>query len=295
MEKNKKILKIGLVVISISLIFSISFAMITKLKNPVFLKSYMDHAFNINEDENYSDVELILPYFTDVNDDRYIMDITFEEAPELDILTSNHSFGLAFPNYYTGRLENVYGRYKVKTLYVKLDLNSMDSNIEELELKNAIIVFEDGQRQKVDIGKMKFYRYNYEEEYKYLESLGSGSSSDGTGNIDYRVLEDITLLKLDSPLLEELNNSIELNIGKLNYLDIEGVEYKKRNSFSIHYRRNFNKDIMGKFIPYKISPNLYFKDDSGNIHTKRIREIMNNHHYFNYIDILKYLRARGEI
>ena len=294
MEQNKKILRIGLIVISLSLIISLSFALLTKLNNLVFLKNYIDSTYSIDYGI-YSDVELILPYITDVNDDRNITDIRFEEVPEMELLTSDYTFGLAFPNYYNGRMEQAYGRYKVKTLYVKLNLNSIDSNIEELELKNAIIVLENGENLNVDIGKIRFFQYDYEDENKYLESLGSGSSSDGTGNIDYRALEDITLLKLESTLLKELDNTIELNVGKLNYLNIEGAEYKKKNSFSINYRRNFSKDIMGKFITYNISPNLYFENESGNVLTKRIGEIRNNHHDFNFIDILKYLRLRGEI
>lgn len=293
MDKNKKILKIGLVVISLSLIFSLAFAMITKLNNPVFLKVYLDNAYFI-DDGNYSECELILHYITNINDDRYITDIAFDEAPlGMDIITNNSGFGIAFSNYYDGSSDRVYGRYKIKTIYAKIDLNKIDSLPKDLELNNAKIFFDNGTNLDVDIGRIRFYEYDNSREY--FGGTSSGSSSDGTGYIRYEVLKNITLLNVESTLLDTLSNTIELKIGDKDYKQIENKEYKKGSNINMNYHRNFKNDIMSQYISYSISPRLTFQDENGNILNSRARGIMNNHHDFSFMGILKYLRARGEI
>lgn len=293
MEKNKRILKIGLVVISLSLIISISFAMITRLKHPVFLKNYIDCAYFF-EDGIYSECELILHYITNVNDDRYITNIAFDEAPlGMDIITNDYGFGIAFSNFYAGNREQIYGRYKVNTIYVKIDLNKMDSEFEDIELNNAKIFFDNGTNLDVDIGRVRFYKYDDAREY--FGGTSSGSSSDGTGYIRYEILKDMTLLNVESTLLDTLSDNLELKIDDKNYKDIESIEYKKGNSINMNYHRNYKNDTMSQYISYYISPKLSFKDENGKILNSRARGIINNHHDFNFIDILKYLRLRGEI
>lgn len=293
MEKNKKILKIGLVVISLSLIFSLGFSMIIKLKNPVFLKNYIDCAYFI-DDGNYSECELILHYITNINDDRYITDIAFDEAPlGMDVITNRESFGIAFSNFYGGNREQVYGRYKVKTIYAKIDLNKIDSVSRDLELNNAKIFFDNGTNLDVNLGRLRLYKYDNAREY--FGGTSSGSSSDGTGHIRYEVLKDITLLNVESTLLNTLSDTVELNIGDKDYKEIENKEYKKGSSINMNYHRNYKNDIMSQYISYNISPKLTFQDENGNILNSRPRGIMNNHHDFSFMGILKYLRARGEI
>lgn len=291
MEKNKRILKIGLVVISLSLIFSLAFAMITKLKNPVFLKVYSDSAY-FNEDGIYSDVELILPYITDINDDRYITNIIFDEAPDLEILPSRDTFGIEFTYFYDNR-EYIYGRYKTKTIYVKLDLNSTKQNIEDLELNNVKIIFDNGDILNIDIGRIRFFEYD--DEGEYFGGTSSGSSSDGTGYMRYEVLKDITLLNVESDLLDSLSDTIELKIEDIDYRKIANKEYKKGSSINMNFMRNYKNDIMSQYTSYNISPKLKFQDEDGNILNSRIREIRSNYYNFNFIDILRYLRGRGVI
>lgn len=293
MDINKKILKIGLVIISLSLIISLYFAMITKLRNPVFLKSYIDSQIFI-DNGIYSECELILHYITNIDDERYITDIAFDEAPpEMDVITNNDSFGITFPNFYAGNREQVYGRYKINTIYVKLDLNNISSEVEDLELNNAKIFFDNGDNLDVDIGRIRFYKYNDVREF--FGGTSSGSSSDGTGYISYEILKDITLLNVESTLLDSLNDTVEFKIGDKSYKDIENMELKKGSSINMNYHRNFNNDIMSQYISYNITPKFSFEDENGNILNGRIREIINNRHDFNFVGILKYLRARGEI
>ena len=293
MERNKKILKIGLLAIILSLIISLSFALITKLKNPVFLKVYTDNAYSIH-DGSYSDCEIILHYITNINDERYITDIAFDEAPiGMDIITSEEGFGIAFPDFYAGSREQIYGRYKVKTIYAKIDLNKIESVSQDLELNNAKIFFNNGTNLDVDLGRIRFYEYN-----NYRELLGSTSSSsstDGTGYIRYQILKDITLLNVESALLDSLSETISLNIDDIDYREIENKKYIKTSSINMNYHRNYNNKITSQYISYNISPELTFQDEDENIFNYRGRDIVNNHHDFSLIGILKYLRARGEI
>lgn len=293
MDKNKRILKIGLVIISLSLIMSMAFALLTKVKNPVFLKNYIDSEYSIS-DGIYSECELILHYITNIDDDRYITDIAFHEAPpEMDVIASIHSFGIAFPNFYVGNSQQVYGRYKVNTVYIRMDLNNIETEVEDLELNNAKIFFDNGTNLDVDIGRVRFYKY--EDGREYFGGTSSGSSSDGTGYMSYEILRNMTLLNVQSTLLDSLSDTVEVKIGDVNYKDIENVAYKKGNSISMNYHRNYKNDIMSQYISYNISPKLTFQDSNGIIHHSRMREVRNSYHDFSFLGILKYLRARGEI
>ena len=293
MEKNKKLLKVGLVVISLFLILSLSFALIIKLKNPVFLKNYIDSEYSI-DDGVYSECELILHYITNINDNRYITDIAFHEAPpEMDVITSTNSFGIAFPDFYSGNSQQVYGRYKVNTVYVRIDLNNMEIEVDDLELNKAKIFFDNGTNLDVDLGRVRFYKYDGAREY--FGGTSGGSSSDGSGYMRYEILRNMTLLNVESTLLDSLSDTVEVKIGDISYKDIGNVDFKKGNSISMNYHRNYKDHIMSQYISYNISPRLTFRDSNGNIHQSRIREVRNAHHDFNFLGILKYLRARGEI
>lgn len=292
MEINKKILKIGLVMILLSLIISMSFSMFIKLKNPVFFINYIDNPYYM-ENDKYSDCELILHYITNVNDDRYITDITFVEAPEMDVVTDNYGFGIAYSSLHYDSRESIFGRYKINTIYLKLDLNNISSDIENLELNNAKIFFDNGDNLNVDIGKVKFYEYDHDDEF--LNSFGSGGSSDGTGYMECKVNKEITLVKLESSFVSYLKDSIEIKIDDNNYKDIEGIKYKEGSNLKLNYNTNNKKDSKSQYIIYNISPKLYFQDKDGNIISKRLGKITENYRRFEFWDILKYFHARGEI
>jgi len=68
-ELNRKILKFGLVLIALSLIFTVGFALIYSLENPVFLKMYFEQYISSNEDSNVVE-NFQLKYITNISDGR---------------------------------------------------------------------------------------------------------------------------------------------------------------------------------------------------------------------------------
>lgn len=305
MEKNKKILKIGLILIGIVLVINIGFAIFIKLDNPVFLKSYNENiAYLVPEEEAFNEIGYQIYYITNVDDKRRVSDITFKEAPEIEVYAGeNLGFHGLFNPIFGGDSYNdeIYGRYVLRQVYIRLDLNNLDKDFNSIELNNAKINFDNGDILEQDLGRLIIY--NEKEKSNSLEFLGAGSSSDGTSHVDIDIKEDITLVEMESPLLKDIEDIIEIKVGKNNghgidYRKIEGIEYKKGDKLIIDSKLTMEKDNAKSFNYYNIVPLLYFKDKDGNLSRVQVFNLIdhyNRNYDYNFKGFFNYLRAKGEI
>ncbi|WP_353093973.1 hypothetical protein [Tissierella praeacuta] len=300
MGLNKKALKIGIFTISLSLVISIGVAMFMKLDKPVFFKNYVETMFDISNN-SYKERELILKYLTNVSDNRRITDIYFEEYPNLVAYAGNSSsMRDIFPVFLRGNnfREEVYGRYIFRNLYVTIDVRSL-GEFDEIELNKAKITFDNGEVMDIDLGRIIFYNYykdNNDCESKHLKSLSSTSSSDGTSSVIIDVKEDITITNMESPLLKDVNDLIEIKVGDISYTDISEVQYKNNDVIRIKSAfRQPKKNILEKFALYSLEPKLYYRDSNGDLFYSRVYNIEYTNYNINTWEIVKYLRARGEI
>lgn len=299
MELNRKIFKIGIILISLSLITSLGLATAMKLDKPVFLKNYTESMISASE-PSYRGSEFVLKYITNVSDKRRITDIYFEEYPDLVLYAGSNSSRVdIFPIFpQLNHLdEEIYGRYALRNLYVTIDGKSL-GEFNEIELNSAKITFNNGEVMNADLGRIIFYNYLHDRSsYKgeHFDGGGSSSSSDGTSSTTINVNDDIIVTNLDSPLLKNIDDLVEIKIKDIDYKDISEIHYKNGNTLRVNSVFQQPKDILKKFTLYNIEPKVYYRDLYGNSFYTRIYNIGYENYEFNTWQILKYLKARGEI
>lgn len=307
MEKNKKILKYGLLIIGIVFVVNIGFSLFIRLKGPVFLKVYSEsYTYDKDDRGNFEDIDYYLYYITNVNDTRRVSFINFDDVPEItayanesialfDIFNFNHN-----TNPYN---DKVYGRYSLRQVRIRLNLNKLDKDFESVELNNVSIGFDNGDILEEDLGKWVIF--NGRDEGDYLRRRGGGSSS---GRIHGRleVKEDIELIKIDYSMAAEIEEYMEMyirrnNSSEISSKDVEGMEFKAGDELHIDSQIFIPDGDPKAYNVYRVLPRLFFKDKDGHIYSY-VMDFMGGRypwHYLNqdysFMGILKYLSSRGEI
>ncbi len=86
MDLNKKIIKIGLLLIVISLILNINIKLNSKLEEPVFLKIYMQRDLTKDFDnQKYQIKNFNMKYIVEKSYPYKIKDIKFKEEPKIKV------------------------------------------------------------------------------------------------------------------------------------------------------------------------------------------------------------------
>ncbi len=299
MELNRKIIKWGLIFIGISLILTMVLAMAYKLENPVFLKMYIQESIYSNENsESVNNFEL--KYITNISDKRKVVGIDFKEEPNIQaIVSDNHLGGISFSSFYNNNPNEqrgeVYGRYLVNTVYLDLNLSNINKNLNQFEINNMKIRFDDGSTLDTNIGRIILQREEMKHENTDYSNSGAGSSSDGTAFCEYIINKDIKLLSMDSILLNELEEYFQISVGEIDYKEILGAKYEKDTMLIINSKWKFPKSIAQKYSYYNIHPKLYYEDDKGNKGYIPIYNIKHRPYSFDLKEIFNYLKSRGEI
>ena len=151
---------IYVVCISLLLICSLitvylQFAM--RLKYPYFLRYQWEIGMPASDSRPIVTENLLLKYITNADDDSYISNITFEEAPELEayatIATSNNFF-----MFNTNESDdNVYGSYQIKEVNVVFNYSTIEDPEHPVYLENAEITLSDGRVFRVNLGSITMY------------------------------------------------------------------------------------------------------------------------------------------
>lgn len=292
MSQNKKILKTGIIMILITLVISVSISFFLRLDKPVFLKSYLELKLHELDNGYYRDSQFELRYITNANDYRVVNGIEFIDMPELHACASEYNHGFMFSGFYDtsktmpGQIEAM---YSLRTVYIQLDTYIVEDPIDELHLTRAKVYFSDGYIQTVDIGDIVLI--DDEKTNDYLEFKGSGSSDTNL----FAVKEDITLLKVDSPLLMNIEDLIDIEIDNTDYRNVKGIKYSKGHSLQTKSVLSEINDPISKLNSYHIRPRIYFEDNEGNILYTDVNGFYYKGHNFELLDLIKYLRAEEAI
>ena len=294
MELNNKILKGGIILIIIILVASLGTSSYLKLDKPIFLKSYMEVDLPIHNG-NIGKVEFELRYITNINDDRVVNNIEFGEVPGIYVGASEFNYGGFdfFGNQNNSMPGQIVGRYSIRSIYVWVEGFGIENPLDEMHITKAKIHFNNGESMEVEIGDIILYGYNNTGEH--FEFQSGTSSSDGTSNNQLKVKKDITLLEVDSSLLEQTKDFVELKIGNVSYDKISGIKYSQGDNLRIDTLFKTPEDPILKFYNYSIHPKLIFKDNEGNIFTHRVYNVDYKNYNFEFNEIVNFLRARGEI
>lgn len=283
MELNRKILKLGLIGITIILIISLGFAFSIKLHNPVFLKYFIEERVNISN-EYYQPAEFQMKYISNVQDNRNIAYIEF-----MDNEDSTHK--LLGNNIYS-TVDN-YGLFNMNISQIKIDEEGMPMNLDRLEINNARVHFNNGDTMDVDLGRIILHSRGIGGDY--FEFGHGGSSSDGTSSSFDSVKEDIRLIELESPIFQEAKGLYDIKIDGIDYRKIQGIEYKEGDGLRVNSLFKAPENILDRYTEFELQPRLYFQDSKDDISYINIFNIRHRPYDFDFWGILKYLKARGEI
>lgn len=300
MKKTNMLLKIGIILIGMVFAICLFSIYYFQLEEPVFLKHYYEISSAKNAD-TWESEPFSLKYITNITDKRKVIGIFFKEAPDLYFYASEDYRGMSTFTFNNQNgnisLGEKIGRYNLRTVYVNLkggdNVGNDIESLENLELSQATVQFDNGSTMEVDIGKIILYQINQSE--NFLESRSSTSSNDGSSSTNYSVKKDITLEKVDSPLMQEVKNLIQLKIGEQDFSAIKGITYKKGNGLYVSSIDGMSQDILSKLTNYDIRPKLFYTDAEGNQYSERIYNIRINQSTHSFLDVVKYLKARGKL
>lgn len=288
LELNKKILRFGFIGVGIILVISMVLVFSLKLDNPVFLKTYIedDFAFSNTMDngEIHQDIMFPITYIKNTSDKRQIQRVEFPNHKDIQ-------FRVNRDGWFWNRKETK-GIYEVKTVTIELYTNTLPEEFDKLEFSKAKVIFNNGDTLDADLGRFILYRKNIDG--KYIEHGSSGSSSDGTSQYRGTVMRDITLEKLESDLFQETKGLYEIEIDGEDYRDISGKSYKLGDKIKVQALFKTPEDITKRYNHYDIKPKLIFKTSDGEAYMS-IYNIDYRPHEFKFLEIIKYLKARGEI
>lgn len=292
MESNNKILKVGIILIIATLVLGIATATYLKLDNPVFLKSYMELDLPILDNGRFGQTNFEIRYITNANDERLIDHIEFVEAPE-DVNRNGNNLGIDMFGNFGGSIPGeTKGRYSIRSIYVTLDFNEVENTLEEIHLTKAKVHFSNGEIIETDIGDIVLYGNNnpgerYQLQY-HKRPYAESSRTQGT------VQEETTLIKVELPVLEEVKEFIEFKINNVDYDKIVEKTYSVGDSLVVDSMFSTPDDPILKFNTYAIHPKVTFKDEDGNL-TYQFYNMEYRKHGFEFMEIIEFLRARGEI
>lgn len=296
MIENQKLLKKGLLIIVITLIVSIGIGLYLQLDSPVFLKSYFHRYLPSKDGGAYLDVDLVIQYITNADDNSVVNYIEFEEYPELYVDASEHRrFGYQFFNNTNSVPGRIVGRYSVREVYLTINANNVDTGDEDIRLTKAKVYFSDGDVEEVDIGELVLYSYGENNRRDHFEHRSSSSSSDGTSSTQVRLKEDIELIKMESNNPTGFQDLVEIKIGGKDYRAIEGDQYKAGDYLTFESLFRIPKDREFRMYDYDLHPKLYYKDSEGNTHIYRFLNVDYRKYRFEFCEIIRFLWARGEL
>lgn len=301
MEKNEKYLKWGLLIIGFVCCLCLSFITLTKLDKPVFFKHYYEFGItNFNETENFniqSGYSFKLQYITNRSDTKEVIGISFKEAPDLTFYVNenmNGGFNSSTTFLYNTtsninrNLGKSYGRYCVRTIYVNIYPNSINKDIEEYHLSEAIINFSNGESMEANIGEIVLNRDISSE--RLMSHKASGSSNDGTSFEQYYIDKDIILLELHSSIIDDIESIEYVKVNGLNYSDIKNTPFPSGN-IKVSSKVDYSPD---DFTLFEIQPQLIYKDTEGKKYSERIY-MYKNLDFISLKSIIKYLISRGKL
>lgn len=259
----------------------------------------MDHYYDIEVNDNgqyLNDMPISLKYITNFDDDKVVDNIEFPEFPELIIQASEYGLDPGISIMEQSQTEvpgSAYGQYSVREIFIHIQNSSEAEDLDNEVITQAQIHFSDSSSLTVDIGKIHLYNRIAEE--GALESIQGSASSDGTGETVYRALEEVTISSIGSSLLENVDDRVDIQINDLDYTDAESLTIQEESLLRIITRVSSAEKSRDDYTIFDIHPELTFTTEDGTEYNQRIYNINNLHPEYSFLNLYRYLKARGDM
>lgn len=245
--------------------------------------------------EHYQKISFNLGYITNADDDRVVIGVEFPEYPELNVQASENGFIHHFS--WDSRQKNtpgdIYGRYSVRSVYCQIIDFPKGKDLGGVVLTQTRILFNDSSEMTVDIGEI--HLYEHEPGKSPLKHVSSTGSSDGTSRTSYKVLEGITLVSIESPLMEKFQDRLDLEINGNNPADIVKLTLQEGNILDVTSKVGPAKDIVSEYALFDMHPKLTFMGDDRSQYSQRIYNINSLSNNYSFMDLYRYIKAREAI
>lgn len=295
MGKNNKLLNKCIITIIITLVLSMGTLFYFKLDQSVFLKAYRDISLPLYDSVSYGDMEFHLRYLTNVNDTKMVNHIEFPEIPALRVYATETggSFFDPFKNPRRQIPGQQIGIYSIRTVCVQMSAHDIPVSDDEMTITKAVVHFNNGESMDVDIGKLVLYGDRHSNDHFKFKSGNSDSNHYSSTLME--VTEDVLTIKLENPLLEDVEEYVDILIDGVDYEKVITRAYKANDYMTIETIFRTPQDILLRFNDYDIHPRLHYRDSDGNSHIFRFHNLDYRKHSFEFKEVVEYLRARGEL
>jgi hypothetical protein len=293
MKNKNRLLLVCSICIAVSLVICVCFSILVRLKEPVFLTNCICVRAVPPRDTGYLQPALELQYLTNVDEMSEVVDISFEEAPDIYFqATEEPQFFNSMFNFHNNQNSTKgerIGKYSLRSIYLYMNNYFIGDWEGEVECNTALVTFSNGSRKKVNVGRILFYSET--EPVPSLDMVSTGSTNQGITEMTFRVRETLHDLKLESPFIEEIDSVMELTINSYSYKELEDLVLNRGNSLTATCR--MKEDGERDYDVYDIHPKLTYTKEDGTKGYTRIRNITQRKYFNGYLEAIKYLIKRG--
>lgn len=288
MQRNKKILQFGLVMLILSLLLSVGLVTYTRLDQPVFLYNFKE--IDIQSVEGYySQRHTTFSYITNAGDSRHVVDISFPGAEAVELRVTDTSTQL------TPEFTHNYGHYTVRDVSVMIGDLDIINSFEPLELSMGTVTLDNGETLEVDFGRVVLTNYGKKSPLtQFITSSLSGTSDGVNQDISIvRATEDIRLIAVESPLFQDLGSRLSVEINGIALKDVTGTMFRKGDNITVITTITPTNAPKSNYSSYEFQPIFTWQDEKGELHTQILTGMNYSPYRFQLSGILKYLKERG--
>lgn len=295
---------------------AVGYIQIDKIDKPIFTECYMEIV--LPEIENPSDNEIIhtigdsgfqFKFITNIDEAVKVVGISFDDAPDLTAKVENQdNFTGFFIGENTENKGTPHGRFAINTVRFSIDdtdqkiFNHLINNNQLIEL-NHITVFAlvNNKMQTynhVNIGRIILVPTVITDPIlEHISSEGVGTGDMNKNTEIYKVRKAVHLVSVTSPLLDTVQNSVQIKIGKTSYKDAVGMQFKEGEQISIVSQTHRAKPDEPGYFGYQLLPTMVFEDKDGTQYKLQLSNMnyINADSDFTAKGLRQYLNRKGEV
>ena len=290
MEKSRTVLVASLVSLGIVIVIFSVLVVKLQLDQPVVFHQYMELPL-YPQDVGMKGEYFTLDLLQNRTDERQLRFLSFPEAEEvqLDLISPWNSGFWTFQG--TEILGEGVGPYRKTTYEFHVILESVLE--EELALTKVKLHFNDDSVMETDLGKLVLFPVKMDQEDP-VGIFSSSSSSDREEIREGRANREFQILGASSSLLDEAKKYFQLSVN--------GVKLEKDMALSIRSGEALSFTAKGlkrkgadHYVIFRLSPKFRYMDTTLEEKSFRLEMVHERLMNLETLDIIRYLKERGEI
>ncbi|MCC5894116.1 MAG: hypothetical protein JJU16_01510 [Alkalibacterium sp.] len=295
MKQNDKLFKGILTVVSMLVIVGYGAIIYLSLDEPVFFRH--DYDVEIYEGEGTYGIPFNLNYITNASDEREVIGIVFPDYPDLYFQATENVYeglgGFEWDQPYNQVRGITYGHYTVRDVYLEIQSMLEIEELNDIVLSESTIYFSDSSEMTVDIGEIRLY--SQKAEGQSLVNPYSAGSYDGVVETTYTINEDMSL-SFDNNQNNELKAvADEILVNGIDVTDAEVIDMNSGDSFSVTTIAERTDNILQDYELKSYVSDITYTAEDGTENSLRLASLSMAYPEFNFLDLYRYLSARGEL